>query len=173
MGAVDSEGQGFRIICRRQSVYPVWAVLLRRVPPGRACRSPLAASPDVFGLVARIPTLSASAANRDQTPRFWTISAPTTRQISSYEKMWCELVFREDENTSHARASAPTGHGLGRRWPPPRIPTRVPRCGVASWRVEHPFAGGGFAPRLTASCVRRARPSFDAHLEAFQPSHDR
>ena len=106
--------------------------------------------------------------------RIWVISAPTTRQKSSYEQMWCELVFREDENTSRARASAPTGRGLGRRWPPPRIPTRVPRCGIASWRVvEHPFAGGGVAPRLAGSCVRRARPSFDAHFEVFQPSHDR
>ena len=45
-----------------------------------------------------ITTLSATAANRDPYPRFWAIQAPTTRQISPYEKVRCEVVF----GTTHA-----------------------------------------------------------------------
>ena len=60
----------------------------------------------------RIACLSATAANPDPIPRSWAISSPTTPQISSYDMMSPEEVFRD-----HAR-HAP--HGL-----PPRLDCRV------------------------------------------------
>ena len=58
-------------------------------------------SPVEFEALARITRLSATATNWDPDPRFWAISSPTTRQISPYEKLRGEVVFREHENIAH------------------------------------------------------------------------
>ena len=63
-----------------------------------------------LSLVCEIHWIVGIPANRHWNPRIRATSTPTTRQISSYEKMWSEEVFREDENT--ATKSVTRGHFL-------------------------------------------------------------